>query len=128
MKSFISIALTTIFLSGCATLGSLDKSAEQMTHQAIVESEVLHSANVLSDAQFKAVNVELNKVSVAGLTFTKLLESGQATPATARAFLALVIDETNIIKATYPNASIVNTVLADLMQLQGLLSKIITKL
>jgi hypothetical protein len=128
MRNLICALVLVLSCMGCATLGSLDRSAELMTHQAIVDSETLHNANVLSDAQFKAVNVELNKIAVAGLTFTKLLESGQATPTTACAFLNLVFEEAEILRAAYPNSTVIKNILDDLIKLQDILDKIILKL
>lgn len=120
-KMRLKVLVLGIVLSlslGCATLGSLDKSAEQMTHDAIVQSEVLHNANAISDAQFKAINVELNKVAVAGLAFTKLLEAGQATPSTASQFLEVVIQEAQILKAAFPSSPLIDKVLADFRSLK----------
>lgn len=121
------LALCLAATVGCATLGSLDKSAQVFTHEAIVQSEVAHDAGVLTDAQFKAINVELNKVAVAGLTFTKLLAAGEATPTTATQFLDLVSQEIGIIKAGYP-ALQVDKILTNLSKLQADIQKIKGKL
>jgi hypothetical protein len=127
LKEIVIAMVMSLSLVGCATLGSLDRSAQQFTHDAIVQSEAAHDSGSITDAQFKALNVELNKVAVAGLTFTQLLEAGQATPETATQFLNLVIQETTIIRNSYPS-NLTGNVLSDLIKLQNDLQKIIKKL
>lgn len=122
-----ALALGLTVMMGCATLGSLDKSAQVFTHSAIVQSEIAYDEGALTESQFKAINVELNKVAVAGLTFTKLLQTGEATPIKASAFLDLVTKELAIIKAGYPAVK-VDKILANLSKLQDDIRKIKDKL
>lgn len=127
MRALVISLTLCVSLSGCATLGSLDQAAEAATHNAIVQSEVLHTNNIINDAQFKAINVELNKIAVAGLAFTKMLEAGQATPVAARQFLDVIIQETKILESTYPKAYI-SEIFSYLTELRSKVEKIIGKL
>jgi hypothetical protein len=125
LKSFV--LFLCLVISGCATLGSLDKSAQVFTHNAIIQSEEAFAAGALTDTQFKAINVELNKIAVAGLTFTQLLAAGQATPASATQFLELITQEIGIIKDNY-QALKVDKILINLTRLQTDIQKIKGKL
>lgn len=66
---------------GCA---SVNVKMERLTRDAIAASEdmrcTLHPTPCLSDAQFKAVNIELYNVAVVGGELTKLSRAGSVAP------------------------------------------------
>lgn len=86
VKLFV-IALALATMTACA---SMNVQAEKVVHQSIVQSENLHTSHVLTDEQFKAVNLELNRVAVAGREYTKLQIAHQATPNDALTLLSAV--------------------------------------
>lgn len=110
-------ALAGAGVSGCASLGTFDRQAESLVHASIVQSEQLHAAGTLNDQQFRSVSLELNKVSVAGLAFTKALHAGQAKPTDAASFVALLTSEAAILRGLGVGA--LNTILDKLATLIG---------
>lgn len=129
-KLFVSLAITLTFV-GCASIGRINQTAEKLVRESIVQSEVnrctVHAQPCLTDEQFRAVNVQLNKVAVAGREFTKLQIAGKATIADAATFLTTVSTEITILKRTYPEGAIGN-VLIKLADLQAQITKIIGRL
>lgn len=123
----LAFALAALF-SGCASTDRFNRLAADLTHQAIVASEqhrcVEHAAPCLTDAQFKAVNVELHKVSVAGAEFTRLRIAGTASVKDAQTFLATVAEEVAKLSRAYPDGA-VGKVLAILGELQAKAAKLI---
>jgi hypothetical protein len=118
----VSLVVTVLSMTACATVDSFNKVAADVTHEAIVASEqhrcTVHAQPCLSDEQFRAVNAELHKVSVAGVEFTKLRIAGKASIADAQTFLAVVAEETGVLSKTFTNGSI-SAVLAKLTELQA---------
>lgn len=131
MKRLCILALVACLAPACASVSRLNQSAEQLTRDAIAQSEAnrcaVHATPCLSDAQFKAVNVELNKVAVDGREFTKLEIAGKATIADASHLLATVAAETSTLSQVYADGA-VKTVLDKLTALQATISRIIGKL
>lgn len=122
MRVRFSVLLLSLTLNACATVDSFNKAAADLTHDAIVASEqhrcTVHLAPCLSDDQFKAVNLELNKVSVSGREFTKLRIAGKASATDISTFLATVSEETTVLTKTFPDGAI-GGVLAELVKLQA---------
>jgi hypothetical protein len=122
-RTALSLLVVVAFAlgAGCATVDSFNKVAADVTHDAIVASEdnrcTVHAKPCLSDDQFKAVNVELHKVSVAGTEYTKLRITGKASIADVQTFLSVVAEETSILSKTFPDGS-VGAVLSKLTDLQ----------
>lgn len=110
-------------LSACA---SLNVSAEKLVHAAIVQSEQLHTSRALTDDQFKAVNLELNKVAVAGREWTKLVIAKSDQPADALTFLKVVQQVTANLQAA-PYGGAVAHVLEKLTQLESVLGQLAGK-
>ena len=119
--AFVLAFALGVLAQACATVDSFNKVAADVTHDAIVASEdnrcTVHAKPCLSDDQFKAVNLELHKVSVAGTEFTKLRIAGKSSIADAQTFLSVVAEETSILSKTFPDGS-VGAVLAKLTELQ----------
>lgn len=120
--TLVAIALlTTTVFSGCASTDSFNKLSAQLTRDAITASErnrcTEHAAPCLSDDQFKAVNVRLHQVSVAGLEYTKLRIAGTASIANAQTFIATVATETAALSKAFPDGAVAG-VLAKLTELQ----------
>ena len=86
----VSALILSLCLSACAHLGSLDKTVYSLTEQVVTATESLHTAKVITDAQFRQANVPLNKVAVAGSAFNKVVRYGNAKPVDASALLTAV--------------------------------------
>jgi hypothetical protein len=127
---FASLAIAVTFV-GCASVGRINQTAEKIVRESITQSEVnrctVHAQPCLTDEQFVEVNLELNKVAVAGREFTKLEIAGKATTADAAKFLSTVSSEVTILTRTFPTGA-VHTVLVKLTELQAQITKIIGKL
>lgn len=113
-----ALAGSAMLGSACATAGAFDKQSEALVHQAIKSSEDLHAANVLDDAQFRSVNLELNRVAVAGREYTKLLKAGTAKPADAGTFVAALEKAVRNLQAA-PYGATVAKVLSYLLTLDA---------
>lgn len=124
---FVVVLFLTV-APACATVDSFNKAAARLTHDAIVASEAnrctVHAAPCLTDAQFRGVNVELNKISVAGREFTKLRIAGKASAKDATTFLSTVAEEVAVLSRTYTDGSI-KVVLDKLTALQARAVKLI---
>ena len=124
----VAAALGAGLASGCASVDKFNVVAADVTHDAIVASEQhrcsVHWAPCLTDDKFKAVNVELHKVSVAGTEFTKLRLAGHSTIGDAHTFLAVVAEETAILSKTFQTGAIAE-VLAELAKLQTQATKLL---
>lgn len=120
MKRLILI-VALVAAAGCATVDKFNKVASDLTHEAIVASEnnqcTVHAAPCLSANEFREVNVELNKLSVAGREFTKLRLAGKASTADIVTFLGVVAEENAILSKTYKTGGIAK-VLQALTKLQ----------
>lgn len=77
-------------LAGCATAGAFAREAQVVNRQAILANRAAHQAGIVSDAEFKDIALQLNRVSVAGREFTKLLAAGRASFVDAARFLAVL--------------------------------------
>lgn len=125
-----AMLFATVALAGtvaCASVGRVDRAAQQATHEAIVQSEQLHDANVLNDQQFKAVNLALYKVAVAGRELTQLLEKDHATVADVSTFLATVRTTAADLRAAgYPGG--IGRVLDKLAELEAQAEKLLGKM
>ena len=110
----LALVLAALAASACA---SVNVKAEKLTRQAIQASEdnqcAKHPAPCLSDAQFKATNAQLYKVSLAGETYTKLARAGSAKPVDALAFAKAVTDALASVAILDPTGT-VSRKLADL--------------
>lgn len=131
MKRWFASLAIALTIAGCATIGRINQTAEKLVHESIVQSEInrctIHAAPCLTDEQFRAVNVELNKIAVDGREFTKLQIAGRATVSDAAKFLATVSTEVTLLAKTYPTGA-VSTVLTKLTELQAQITKIIGKM
>lgn len=117
------ILLLALSLSACA---SLNVTVEKLTHESIVQSENLHASHALTDDQFKAVNLELNKVAVAGREWTKLVIAKRDQPADALTFLKVVQQVTANLQAA-PYGGAIAHVLDKLTQLESTLGQLAGK-
>jgi hypothetical protein len=105
VRRVVPSLLVLVLMSACASVGSFNTLAESTTHSAIAQSESLHTAKVLTDAQFQAINLQLNRVAVAGRELTKVLAAGTATTVNVQAFLAVIAQVTaNLQGADYGSA------------------------
>jgi len=131
MQKLYTVLLAALLLSGCATVDSLNVTAERFTRQAIEQSELnrcsVHPAPCLTDDQFKAVNVELNKTAVAGREFTKLRIAGKASMADAATFLHTLSSTTASLSMAFTTGAI-RTVLDKLAQAQTTVTRLMGKL
>lgn len=109
---------------------SFNVTAEKLTHQAIVDSEALHCGakgappvgQCLTDAQFQATNLELNKIAVGGREFTKLTIAKQATSSDALAFVGSVEQSIKNLRVA-PYTGVIAKVLSDLATLDAQVTK-----
>lgn len=113
----IGLVLST---SACA---STNVRAEHLVRSAIEASEQhrcsVSPAPCLSDGQFKAVNLELYRVSVAGEAYTKLARAGAAQPVNALDFAAAVTYALEAIARIDPTGKVSGL----LAELNGVLQK-----
>lgn len=76
--SLIVVLVGALALSACA--GNLSQQVQKLNHDMVKQSEQMHNAPApkpsLSDAQFRAVSVDLNAIAVANLAWTKSVASG----------------------------------------------------
>lgn len=118
----LSLAIALPALVGCASTDQFNKIAADVVGEAITASEqnrcTEHAPPCLSDDQFRAVNLELNRVSVAGREFTKLRIAGTASTQDVATFLGVVAEESAILSRTFPNGAI-SDVLTKLIELQA---------
>lgn len=134
LRSPFLLLLLALLLSaapGCASVSRLNQTAESLVRASIAQSEVhrctVHPAPCLTDDQFKAVNLQLNRIAVDGREFTKLEIAGKATVQDASHLLATVAAETTTLSAAYPDGR-VKTVLDQLAALQATITKLMGKL
>lgn len=114
--------LAGLTLSACASVDGFNRLSANITRDAITQSELnrctVHAQPCLSDDQFRAVNLELHKISVAGTEFTKLRIAGTSSLADVSTFLSVVATETAVLSTAFPNGAIAK-VLAALTKLQA---------
>lgn len=122
---FPPIAVVLFLLLGgmaCASVDRFNAVAADLVHEAIVASEdhrcTVHAEPCLDDAEFKQTNVILNKISVAGVTFTNLRLTGSALPKDISAFLTAVSSGITDLATAFPNGD-AGAVLRKLNDLQG---------
>lgn len=124
------LASVILSCSACATVDTLNVTAEKLTRIAIQQNEAnrcsVHPKPCLSDDQFKAVATDLNKVSVAGREFTGLSIAGKASVKDASTFLATVATVTGDLGKTFTDGAIAS-VLSTLAQLQQKISDLLGK-
>lgn len=107
---FPPIAIFLLVLLGgtaCASVDRFNAVSASLVHDAIVASEehrcTVHAEPCLDDAEFKQTNAILNKISVAGVTFTNLRISGAALPKDITAFLVAVSSGITDLATAFPN-------------------------
>lgn len=127
MRPLLALLLA-LTLAACATVDTFNQAAANLTREAITATEqnrcTVRPAPCLTDPQFRRVNVELNKISVAGQRFTTLRIAGKATTQDASAFLATLANEIGILARTFPDG-VVGTILQKLGDLQQRATKLL---
>lgn len=133
---FITTILTLAFVlllsfSGCASIGRLNRTAQILVHEAILQSEAsrctIRPAPCLTAEQFRAVNVKLNKIAVSGREFTRLQIAGTATVKDATILLTTVTTVLTSFSQNYPTGTI-DTIIKALEQYQSAIVALIDKL
>lgn len=96
-----------LVLAACASVDRFNAVAATLVHEAVIASEdhrcTVHAEPCLDDAEFRQTNSILNKISVAGETFTHLRLTGAALPKDISAFLTAVSSGITDLATTFPS-------------------------
>ena len=115
------ILVWIVSLVACASVDSFNRTASLLTRDAITATEdhrcTVHAPPCLSDDQFRAANVVLNRISVAGQTFTQQRLAGTASITDTSTFLARVSEGVSQLSTAFPTGAVVK-VLEKLTELQ----------